>query len=80
MTTESWGSYPLKVERFKPRFIPEHLLGELSELWHTSSIPCGVGDRYARKLQTAKWFHDKYPEYSETAVYKDLDAMLSFER
>jgi hypothetical protein len=72
-------TFPLKVERWEPRFVPDRLIGELSNLWHTSKIPCGY-DRYKRMCQAAKWFHDAHPDISITAAYKDLDSMLTWSR
>jgi len=66
----------LKVEYFRPRFVPEHMLAELSNLWHLSHVP--KDSRYERMLWTADEFHKLHPELTSTAVYKDLDAMLSF--
>ena len=71
-----WGPFPLKVQTFKPRFVPERLLPELSNLWHLSRVPKNA--RYERMLWTAGEFSKAHPELSSTAVYKDLDAMLSF--
>lgn len=68
--------YYSKVEHFKPRFVPERLLPELSNLWHTSRVHSS--SRYERMLYTSKWFAKDHPELTPTAVYKDLDAMLQF--
>lgn len=66
----------IKVEHFKPRFVPESLLAELSNLWHISRVHSN--SRYERMLYTSKWFVKDHPELTSTAVYKDLDTMLSF--
>jgi hypothetical protein len=70
-------NFPLKVERFTPRFIPTHLLGDLFELWHTSRVARG-NSRYERMLWASDQFHKAHPEISSTAAYKDLDGMLAF--
>lgn len=69
-----------RVARFVPRFIQESQLGELSNLWHLSRVPCSTSSstRYDRLLWTSKAFHAEHPEVSETAAYKDLDEMFSF--
>ena len=66
-----------QVERFHPRWVPESLLPELSNLWHLSRVPKG-NDRHARLVWTADEFHKAHPELgiSSTAVYKDLTGML----
>ena len=64
---------------YKLRFVYEELAVELSNLWHISNVPTsGVSGnrRYNRLLWTAKEFHKKHPEFSETAIYKDLDGMV----
>lgn len=71
------------VQRFVPRFVPENMLAELSNLWHlsaTATAKSGGSSRYERMLWTAKNFPKEHPELNltETAVYKDLDGMLSF--
>ncbi len=65
-----------RVITFKPRFVPEDLLPELSNLWHLSRVP--VNTRYERLLWTSREFSKAHPELTSTAVYKDLDAMLEF--
>lgn len=67
-----------RVITFKPRFVPDHLLAELSNLWHLSRVP--HHGRYDRMLWTSSEFHKAHAELgiSSTAVYKDLDAMISF--
>jgi hypothetical protein len=65
-----------KVIRFEPRFVPERLLGELSELWHLSRVP--FNSRYERMLWASREFSKHHPEISATAAYKDLDCMLAF--
>lgn len=64
------------VITFKPRFVPEDLLGELSNLWHLSRVPCNT--RYERLLWASREFSKAHPEVSSTAAYKDLDCMLEF--
>lgn len=64
------------VEYFRPRFIAPGLLTELSNLWHTSRTAANT--RYDRMIWTSKWFAKEHPEYTSTAVYKDLDAYLAF--
>ncbi len=59
---------------YKFRFVSEHLTGELSQLWHTSKTYSHK--RYERLQWTTKWFHKKHPEYSSTAIYKDLTGMV----
>ena len=61
---------------FEPRFVPEHMLAELSNLWHLSKVP--HNKRYDRLLWTSREFSKAHPELTSTAVYKDLDAMLEF--
>jgi hypothetical protein len=61
---------------FEPRFVPEHLLVELSNLWHLSQVPCNSG--YERMLWASREFSKHHPEISSTAAYKDLDCMLEF--
>lgn len=65
-----------RVITFKPRFVPEHLLGELSNLWHLSRVPKNT--RYERMLWASSEFSKAHPEVSATGAYKDLDAMLEF--
>ena len=65
-----------QVITFKPRFVPEHMLAELSNLWHLSRVP--YNKRYDRLLWTSSEFAKAHPELTSTAVYKDLDAMLEF--
>lgn len=69
-----------KVLHYEPRFITKTQVNYLSELWHTSRIALSgqKNTKYARMLWTAKEFHKKFPEITETAVYKDLDSMLAF--
>jgi len=55
-----------------PRWIPDHLMTELANLWHLSRVHSN--SRYERLLWTSKEFHKIHPELSETAIYKDLDA------
>ena len=77
----------LKVLTFEPRFVPERLLTELSSYWHLSATAVSgtytsAGDRrHKRRIWTANWFAKEHPELnlSPTAVYKDLDAMLTFD-
>ena len=71
-----FDSFPLQVITFKPRFVPAHMLGELSNLWHLSRVPCDT--RYDRLLWTSREFNKAHPELTSLAVYKDLDAMLKF--
>lgn len=69
------------------RFIPETFRSELLELWHISKgALSGEKDEmgryksessYHRKLYVVKWFNKKHPEYTSTAIYKDLDGLLS---
>ena len=66
----------MRVQSFVPRFLPERMLSDLSNMWHTSRVHSS--SRYERMLYTARWFHKEHPEFSETAIYKYLDAMLSF--
>lgn len=54
----------------------ESLLQELSQLWHTSRVPCGLG-RYPRMLWVSKQFSSAHPEFSETASYKAIDRMTA---
>ena len=68
---------PMKVITFTPRFVPDYLITELSNLWHTSRCAAG-SDRYQRLLYTSKHFALAHPELSSTAVYKDLNDMLRF--
>lgn len=55
----------------------QQLLGELSQLWHTSRVACsGVQHhQYARKLWTAKEFSKANPIFTPTAAYKAIDRM-----
>jgi hypothetical protein len=74
--------FPMKILVFEPRFVPERLLVELSNLWHLSRVPTSTtgGHRYDRLVWTAAEFVKEHPELnlSTTAVYKDLDAMTTF--
>lgn len=65
----------MKILTFKSRFVPEHLLPELSNLWHLSRVP--HHSRYDRMSWTSREFSKAHPEISATAAYKDLDGMLS---
>lgn len=65
------------VVEFAPRFVPEHLLGELSMLWHLSRVP-HQSNRYQRLLWASGEFHKLYPAVTPTAAYKDLETMLEF--
>ena len=66
----------MKVITFEPRFVSEHLLAELSNLWHLSRVPCH--SRYDRMIWTSKEFSKAHPEVSSGGAYKDLDCMLEF--
>ena len=61
------------------RFInPEHY-GELMNLWHLSKVPTSgltEGRKYQRLLWTSKEFVKKFPQYTETGVYKDLECSV----
>lgn len=57
----------------------EGQLTELINLWHLARVAvAGTADTssYARQKIAAKWFHQKYPQISETAAYKDLSGSL----
>jgi hypothetical protein len=72
----------MKIIAFTPRFVPEYLIPELSQMWHTSAIPISGGystpgeRKHKRMLWTAQEFHKFHPELIPTAIYKDLDVML----
>lgn len=58
------------------RFIERAHYPELVNLWHLSRVPTsGIveGRRYQRLLWTSKEFVKKFPQYTDTEVYKDLD-------
>jgi hypothetical protein len=76
MKTVKPGYTGWTVITFKPRFVPERLLGDLSNLWHLSRVPKNT--RYERMCWVADEFHKAHPEISTNAAYKDLDGMLSF--
>jgi hypothetical protein len=78
MSTPRWvrKDRDYRVIEFKPRWVPEHMLAELSNLWHLSRVP--KHGRYDRLLWTSSEFAKAHPELTSTAVYKDLDAMLEF--
>lgn len=67
----------MKVLTFRPRFVPESLLNDLSNLWHLSRVPHGL-NRYKRMLWASDEFHKAHPGVSATAAYKDLGDMLEF--
>lgn len=81
MTAETIFPLPPVVE-FKPRWVPEYLLAELSNLWHVSRVAMShvpsSGKTHARLMWTSQAFSKAYPDLSSTAVYKDLYDMLSF--
>lgn len=64
----------------KPRFVTEAQVVELVHLYHLARVPLsgtpGYTSRYARIRQAVTWFVKDHPEYTDTAVYKDLDAAL----
>jgi len=70
----------MKVLTFHPRFVPEPLISDLSNLWHLSRTACAGSDssRYRRMLWASAEFSKAHPEVSSTGAYKDLDDMLSF--
>ncbi len=65
----------MEVLHFTPRFVPEHLLADLSNLWHLSRTISS--SRYERLIYTSKHFSREHG-LSRTAVYKDLGDMLAF--
>ena len=67
----------IKVLTFRPRWVPEYLLSELSNLWHLSRVPHGL-NRHARMIWASGEFSKAHPEVSATAAYKDLGDMLEF--
>lgn len=78
--------FPLKIVKFVPRFVPEHMLGALSNMWHISRVPTSSTPiserRYLRLVWTADQFVKEHPELklSSTAVYKDLCDMVETAR
>jgi hypothetical protein len=70
-------TFPWRIVKFHPRFIPEANLIELSNLWHTSRTPYGL-DRHKRLVWTSGEYAKAHPETSSTAAYKDLSDMLAF--
>lgn len=69
----------LPVLTFRPRFVPEAGVAELSNLWHLSRMACaGDATRYKRMIWTSGEYAKAHPETSSTGAYKDLDDMLSF--
>lgn len=65
---------------FNPRFVKEEDMAELANLWHLSRVPTS-GDKQSDKLYnrmqwTSKEFAKAHPEYTPTAVYKDLDGFV----
>lgn len=69
------------IRTFVPRFVQPADLAELSTLWHLARTACakpGGSSAYVRRCWAAQAFHEAHPEIPATAVYKDLDAMLSF--
>ncbi len=60
---------------YETRFIKACEVNELLSYWRTARIPC-PSSRYDRMLKAVEWFKKKHPEYSETAVYKDLCGLL----
>lgn len=69
------------VVHFHPRFVDPRDLAALSNLWHLSRTAIKDNDRHKRLLWTAKFFViENRPDLSETAVYKDLTAMLDHSR
>ena len=57
--------------------IPEHLLPELSNLFHLARVALsGPGrdvSRYEQQCWAAREFAKAHPEFSSTAAYKQLD-------
>lgn len=70
----SSSGYSSLPPAYTPRFVPRHLMAELSNLWHLSRVP--HQGRYERMLWTSREFHKEHPELSETGIYKDLSASL----
>lgn len=67
------------IIEFKPRFVPEYLIPELSEMWNVARTACGgAASRHTKLVWAAKEFHTKHPDVSETGAYKDVDGMTSF--
>lgn len=58
------------------RFIKQELITELINLYHLGRSYC-QGNNYEGRLQACRWFIKEHPEYSQSAVYKDLDYLLS---
>jgi hypothetical protein len=65
---------PRIMPPYRTRFIRKAEAGELLGLWRTAGIPCR--DAHERKCLAVKWFVEKYPMYTSTAVYKDLCGLL----
>ena len=60
---------------YQPRFVPDDLVPSLMEFWWMSQAY--ETSRYDRMLWTSNRFHKEHPKLSSTAVYKDLDGLLS---
>lgn len=68
--------FPMNVEPpYACRFIKQDQASELIQLYHTAKTAVG-NKRYDRMLKAADWFVKDHPEYTTTAVYKDLDGLL----
>ena len=65
----------IPVVDFEPRFVSKDMLAGLANMWHLSATV--TSDRHKRAVWTAKSFC-KDTGLEETAVYKDLTAMLSW--
>jgi hypothetical protein len=63
------------VPPYETRFIKQCETGELLSMWRTARIPCP--GRHDQRLKAVEWFKEAHPEYSEGAIYKDLDGLLS---
>lgn len=62
--------------KFVPRFVTVEQLAELVNFYHLARVPVG-SRKYDRMIQAANWLHDKYPDITHTAAYKDLDTFLA---